>query len=102
VTFVKTGGASERIYEGGVAEAGYAPDPGAAETLATAAAAAQGRVLPEGEVPDAAAAIRVRWVQARRSRVASREAGERSCRTSRSSRSFRSGPSSTGGTSESG
>jgi von Willebrand factor type A domain len=58
VTFVRMGDASERIWESGLAEAGYTPDPGAGETLAAAAAAVDGRVLEEGDVPGAAAAVR--------------------------------------------
>jgi hypothetical protein len=58
VTFVRMGDASERIWESGVAEAGYTPDPTAADTLAAAAAAVEGRVLDEGQVAEAAAAVR--------------------------------------------
>ena len=58
VTFVRMGDGSERIFESGVAEAGYTPDPNAGETLATAAAAVDGRVLEEGRVSEAAAAVR--------------------------------------------
>lgn len=58
VTFVHMGDASERIWESGVAEAGYSPDPAAADTLAAAAVATEGRVLEEGEVSGAAAAVR--------------------------------------------
>jgi hypothetical protein len=58
VTFVRMGDASERIWESGVAEAGYVPLPNAAEILATAAAAVDGRVLEEGQVSEAAAAVR--------------------------------------------
>lgn len=58
VTFVRIGDGSERIWESGVAEAGYTPDPNAADTLAAAAAAVEGRILDEGEVVDAAVAVR--------------------------------------------
>lgn len=58
VTFVRMGEATERIWEGGVEEAGYTPDPNASETLAAAAAAVEGRVLEEGDVAGAAAAVR--------------------------------------------
>lgn len=58
VTFVKIGDASEQIYESGVPEAGYQADSNAAATLATAARALQGRVLGEGDVAGAAAAVR--------------------------------------------
>jgi hypothetical protein len=58
LTFVRMGDGSERIWESGVSEAGYTPDPSAGETLAAAAAAVDGRVLEEGEVTDAAAAVR--------------------------------------------
>jgi hypothetical protein len=58
VTFVRIGGAGERIYESGVAEAGYTADPAAGETLAQAAAAVEGRVLEEGQVTEVAGAVR--------------------------------------------
>ena len=58
VTFVRMGDPSERIWEGGVEEAGYAPDPNATETLAAAAAVVEGSVLEEGDVAGAAAAVR--------------------------------------------
>jgi hypothetical protein len=58
VIFVQMGDASERIWESGVAEPGYAPDSAAAETLAAAATAVEGRVLEEGQVSEAAAAVR--------------------------------------------
>jgi hypothetical protein len=58
VTFVRIGDASERIWESGVAEAGYTPVPGAGETLAAAAAAVEGRVLDEENLSGAAAAVR--------------------------------------------
>jgi len=58
VTFVRMGDAAERIYEGGVAEAGYRPDTAAGQTLATAAAAVQGRVVQEGQVAEVVTAVR--------------------------------------------
>jgi hypothetical protein len=58
VTFVRIGDASERIYESGVAEAAYEPDPAARTTTAAAAALVRGRVLDEGRVAEAAAAVR--------------------------------------------
>ena len=58
VTFVRMGDGSDQIWESGVAEAGYTPDPDAAETLAAAAAAVEGRVLEEGQVSEVAAAVR--------------------------------------------
>lgn len=58
VTFVRIGDASEKIYESGLPEAGYSPDPAAGQTLATAAAAVGGRVLQEGQVAEAVAAVR--------------------------------------------
>lgn len=58
VTFVRIGDANERIYESGVAEAGYQADRNAPTLLAEAAAATQGRVLEEGQVADASEAIR--------------------------------------------
>jgi hypothetical protein len=58
VTFVRMGDARERIWESGVAEAGYVPLPNGGELLAGAAAAVEGRVLEEGDVSGAAAAVR--------------------------------------------
>lgn len=58
VVFVRMGGGSERIWESGVSEAGYTPDPGATETLAAAAAAVDGTVLEEGQISEVAAAVR--------------------------------------------
>ena len=58
VTFVQIGDASERIWESGVAEAGYTPDPSAAETLATAATAVEGQVVEEGQVAEVAQVVR--------------------------------------------
>jgi hypothetical protein len=58
VTFVRVGDASERIYETGVAEAGYKPDPAAEAVLATAASRVRGRVLEAGQVGDVAATVR--------------------------------------------
>jgi hypothetical protein len=58
VTFVRMGDATERIWEGGVEEAGYTPDPNATETLAAAAAAVEGSVLEEGHVSEVATAVR--------------------------------------------
>jgi hypothetical protein len=58
VTFVRIGDATERIWEDGVEEAAYTPDPNATETLAAVAAAVEGRVLEEGDVTGAAAAVR--------------------------------------------
>lgn len=58
VTFVRMGNTSEQIYESGVPEGGYAPDPAAGETLAAAAAAVQGRVVQEGQIAETVAAVR--------------------------------------------
>ena len=58
VTFVRMGDASERIWESGVAEGGYVPVPNAAELVAGAATAVEGRVLEEGQVTEVAAAVR--------------------------------------------
>ena len=58
VTLVRVGDGDERIYESGVAEAGYTPNPAAAPLLATAASLTRGRVLEEGQVGDMAAAVR--------------------------------------------
>ena len=58
VTLVRVGDGDERIYESGVAEAGYTPNPAAAPLLATAASLTRGRVLEEGQVGDVAAAVR--------------------------------------------
>jgi hypothetical protein len=58
VTFVRMGDVSDRIWESGVAEGGYVPLADAGELLASAAAAVEGRVLDEGDVAGAAAAVR--------------------------------------------
>ena len=58
VTFIRIGDRSERIWESGVAEAGYESDPRAEAMLAAAATAVRGRVLDEGHVSEAAAAVR--------------------------------------------
>lgn len=58
VTLVRVGEANERIYESGVAEAGYEPDPTAGASLATAATLTRGRVLEEGQVGEIAAGVR--------------------------------------------
>jgi von Willebrand factor type A domain len=58
VTFVRIGDGSERIWESGVAEAGYVPISDAPDLLAAAATAVEGRVLGEGQVSEAAAAVR--------------------------------------------
>ena len=58
VTFVRMGDTTERIFEGGAAEAGYTPDPAAGQTLGAAAAAVQGRVVQEGQITETAAAVR--------------------------------------------
>jgi len=58
--FVRLWGADERIYETGVAEVGYRPDPGSAEMLASIASLAEGRVLSEdepGELPGVVAGL---------------------------------------------
>lgn len=58
VTFVRVGNASERIYESGLAEAGYEADTAAGNTLSGAATAVGGRVLQAGEVYETAATVR--------------------------------------------
>lgn len=58
VMFVHVGDASERIYESGVAEAGYRSDPTAGAILTGAAARVHGRVLAEGNVDGIAATVR--------------------------------------------
>jgi len=58
VMFVRMGDTTERIFESGASEAGYAPDPAAGSTLAAAAAAVQGRVLQEDEIAETVAAVR--------------------------------------------
>jgi von Willebrand factor type A domain len=58
VTFVRMGAASERIYASGVPEAGYKPDPASSATLTAAAGAVRGRILEEGQVRQAASAVR--------------------------------------------
>jgi len=52
--FVRLWGKDERIYETGVAEVGYRPDPGSGEMLAQIASMVEGRVVSEdesGELP---------------------------------------------------
>ena len=52
--FVRLWGADERIYETGVAEVGYRPDPASGEMLAQIASMVDGRVVSEdesGELP---------------------------------------------------
>jgi hypothetical protein len=56
--FVRFWGANERIYETGVAEGGYEPDPKSAALLARFAAAVGGRVFTEDEAPEVAAGVR--------------------------------------------
>ena len=58
VTLVRVGDGNDRIYESGVAEAGYTPNPVAATLLATTASLTRGRVLEEGQVGEVAAAVR--------------------------------------------
>src|SRR5262245_14323842 len=58
VTLVHVGDTSERIYESGVAEAGYQPDPTAGAALSAAANATRGRVVGEGNVGQVAADVR--------------------------------------------
>ena len=58
VTLVRVGDGDDRIYESGVAEAGYTPNPVAATLLAATASLTRGRVLEEGQVGEAAAAVR--------------------------------------------
>lgn len=58
VTFVRMGDPSERIYSSGVAEAGYKPAPSSSAKLTAASTAVRGRVLDEGRVDEAAAAVR--------------------------------------------
>ena len=58
VTFVRIGDGEERIYESGVAEAGYTPDPAAATLPAAAASSTRGRVLEEGQVSEGPPRVR--------------------------------------------
>ena len=58
--FVHVWGSADRIYETGMAERAYTPDPGSAASLRSAAQLTGGRVLGEGEgaeAADAAAAV---------------------------------------------
>ncbi len=50
--FVRLWGANERIYETGVAEVGYRPDPASEADLAQIASLAGGRVVSEGDAGD--------------------------------------------------
>jgi hypothetical protein len=56
--FVRFWGAGERIYETGVAEGGYEPDPKSAALLARFASAVGGRVFSEDQARDVASAVR--------------------------------------------
>ncbi len=58
VTFVRVGDPRERIWESGVAEAGYKGDPAAGATLLAAAGAVRGHVLDEDQVSETAEAVR--------------------------------------------
>lgn len=58
VTFVKVGNASEKIYESGIAEAGYTADPNATNILEQAASAVDGSTFDEGQVAETAAHVR--------------------------------------------
>jgi hypothetical protein len=58
VTFVHMGGADDRIYTSGIAEAGYTPAPTSAATLSAAARATRGRVVKEGEISTVADDVR--------------------------------------------
>jgi hypothetical protein len=55
---VRLWGADERIYETGVAEGGYEPDPRSKALLDEAASQMRARVLPEDDAPQAVAAVR--------------------------------------------
>ena len=55
--FVHLWDADERIYETGVEEGGYLPDPRSQDTLARAAALVGGQVFDEDDAPAAAAAV---------------------------------------------
>jgi hypothetical protein len=56
--FVRFWDADERIYETGVAEGGYQPDPRSEEFLARAAELVGGRVFEEDNAADAVSAVR--------------------------------------------
>lgn len=58
VVIVRYWDAGERIYEAGVAEPGYEPDPRSGAVLEQAASQMGARVLSEDEAPQAAAAVR--------------------------------------------
>lgn len=58
VVFVRIGSGSERIYESGVVEQGYRPEPRARAALATAASLVRARVFEEGQVDGVAADVR--------------------------------------------
>jgi hypothetical protein len=58
VTLVRFGDPRDRIWESGVAEAGYKGDPAAGATLRAAAGATGGRVLEEDQVSKTAEAVR--------------------------------------------
>jgi len=56
--FVRFGSAKERIYETGVVEPGYRPDPAARTALQHVASLVRGRVFEEGQVDEVAAVVR--------------------------------------------
>jgi hypothetical protein len=56
--FVHVWGADERIYETGVEEGGYRPDPRSGALLGRAASLVGGQVLPEGDAGDVADVVR--------------------------------------------
>lgn len=55
---VRVGGAGDRVYDDGVPEAGYTPDPSAAAKIGSLVAAAGGRSFGTGDAAGAAAALR--------------------------------------------
>jgi len=56
--FVRFGSAKERIYETGVVEQGFRPDPAVRAALQHVASLVHGRVFEEGEVDEIVAAVR--------------------------------------------
>jgi hypothetical protein len=55
---VRVGGAGDRVYDAGVPEAGYTPDPAAASKIASLVEAAGGRSFDASDVGGATAALR--------------------------------------------
>jgi len=58
LVLIRIGSGSEAVFDGTTPESAYHPDPAAAATVATLAQAAHGKAYGEGELDQAAAAVR--------------------------------------------